>query len=305
MASFAEFKKKQEELNSAVKKMAEKPTRSYQDDRVWQFTKDGSGNANATIRFLPQQDPSKSPVILTYRHAFQETGRWFIDECPVTVGEKCPVCEQSAGLWSSDEDTARKYWRNKVYISNILVVDDEANAENNGKVFIWKFGKKVYDKIMDVVQPEDEDEDPINVFDFDEGVNFKLKITQVSGFNNYDKSKFMTKQSAIEDQEEVFDCLYDLNEFQDKERFKTYDELLEKFSNVTGANTPVQEKQSKPQQQEEKHQSFEFKEEEEKNENDDADEEEIDFDKLLEDDDDDDGKDKKESEFDPDDEIPF
>jgi hypothetical protein len=290
MSSFAEFKKKQAELSDAVKNMAKKPNKSYQDERFWRFTKDASGNANATIRFLPQQDPSKSPVLLTYKHGFQEEGRWFIEECPVTIGEKCPVCEQSSTLWATDEETARKYWRNKQYIANILVIDDEGNPENNGKTFLFQFGKIVYDKIMEVVQPEDEDEEPINVFDFDEGANFKLKIVQKAGFNNYDKSKFLSKTSALENQEEIFDSLVDLDEFVDPEKFKSYDEILKKFSNVVNYTAPVQkqsasdEGKSSENADKETPKKFEFHEDDVLEDNEEGDE--IDFDSLLSDDED-------------------
>jgi len=243
---FSDFKKKQSELTSAIEKMAASPAKkNYEDERFWSFTKDSAGNANATIRFLPQQDLSKSPIVLTFRHGFQSAGRWFIEDCPHTVGEKCPVCEQSTAIWNEDEDTARKYWRAKTYIANILVVDDEANPENNGKVFLWKFGKQLYDIILETLAPEDEDEEGVNVFDFDEGLNFKLKVVQKSGYNNYQKSKFVMSKTAIDEdiQEQVFNSIHDLDEFLDKDKFKTYDEMLQKFTSVIGAKpvAPIQE----------------------------------------------------------------
>ena len=143
---FKAFKKQQAALKDSVAKLAQKPTNNYADDRFWNLTKDTAGNANATIRFLPQQDPSKAPIVLTFRHAFQTEGRWFIEECPHTIGEKCPVCEYSSSLWDSNEDEARKHWRAKGYIANVLIVDDPANPENNGQVKLFKFGKKIYDK---------------------------------------------------------------------------------------------------------------------------------------------------------------
>jgi hypothetical protein len=282
--NFKDFKAKQGELTDAIKKMAEKPKTNYTDEREWKFIKDGSGNANATLRFLPQQDLSKSPVLLTFRHAFQNEGRWFIEECPHTIGEKCPVCETSSGMWNSDEDTARQYWRNKVYVANILVVDDEGEPENNGKVFLWKFGKQIYDIIMEAVQPEDEDEEGVNVFDFDKGANFKFKCIQKGGFNNYQKSKFQTKCSAIKEaeQEAVFNAIIDTDEFKAESLFKTYDEILKKFSGVIGINSsPMAEKSAQPAKEEKP--QFDLKEPEDTSAEDD---EEFDFDSLLDDDDD-------------------
>ena len=290
--NFKEFKKQQASLKDSVAKLAQKPANNYADDRFWALVKDAAGNANATIRFLPQADPAKAPVVLTYRHAFQKEGRWFIEECPVTVGDKCPVCEHSSVMYQAkNDDEGRLHWRAKSYIANILVVDDPQFPENNGKVFMFKFGKKLYDMIMEMVAPEDEDETGQNVFDFDEGLNFKLKLVQKSGFNNYDKSKFVNKASAIADadQEAVYEAIHDMDEFFDKTRFKSYDELVTKLAGSTTAGSvpSIQDELDKNKKAlDEKKASVTPVEDDEVDEDEDDDAEEIDFDALLADDDD-------------------
>ncbi len=227
---------------------------------------------------------------MTFYHSAQPEGRWFIEDCPHTIGEKCPICEYSSALWTSDEKTARAFWRKKGYIANILVVQDEANPENEGKVFLFKFGKSIYDMIMAAVAPEDEDDESLNVFDFDEGYDFKLKLVQKAGYNNYDKSKFAMKPSEIaggdvKAQEEIFNSIHDLSEFGDPERFKSYDELAKKLASVTSGNVPAPQnlekeiaKEIDKSQVKEQETENDFEEEED----------DFDFDKLLGDDSDDD-----------------
>ncbi len=240
--NFKSFKKNQNKLKDSLNKLAQQPANSYADERFWNVTKDTTGNGSAIIRFLPQKDPDNSPILLTFRHAFQKEGRWFIEECPVTIGEKCPVCEYSSSIWNSNEKEARKHWRTKSYIANIIVVKDEANPDFEGNVFMFKFGKKIYDMIMNRVAPEDDDGDEgVNVFDFDEGLDFRLKLGQVSGYNNYDKSSFSFKSSAVADgkikaQEEIYNKIYSLDEFIDPEKFKSYDDLLKKLTGSNAAN---------------------------------------------------------------------
>jgi len=286
---FRKFKKNQTKMKEALTKLAATPSNSYQDDRFWGLKKDTVGNANATIRFLPLKDPAKSPLLLTFRHAFQTEGKWFIEECPVTIGKKCPVCEYSASIWNSDEKKARAHWRTKTYIGNILVVTDEANPENEGKVFLYKFGKSIHDIIMERVAPEDDDEEGLNVFDFDEGANFKLKLVQKGDYNNYEKSKFVITPSAIADgdikkQEAIFDKIYDLDEFTKEERFKTYDELAAKLYK-TSTSVKVKPIQEEIEEAKTVKKVKEIKAE--PDEEDDSDADDIDFEALLNSDDDD------------------
>ncbi len=297
--NFKDFKKNQSNIKDSIKKLIKPANNSYADDRFWSITKDTTGNGSATIRFLPQKDPSESPIVLTFRHAFQNKGKWFIEECPYTIGGKCPVCEHSSAIWNSNEDEARKFWRTKSYIANILVIKDPANPENDGKVFMFKFGKKIYDMVMNRIAPdidEGEEEESINVFDFDEGLDFKMKLCQVSGYNNYDKSSFAFKTSAVgngeaKKQEAIYNIIYELKEFMDESRFKTYDQLLTKLTNSQSAQTVpsiqsefVDEVTKKPTMEEKKEKivkKFDADTEEEGTE-----EEDIDFDSLLADDDD-------------------
>jgi hypothetical protein len=242
--NFKDFKKNAKSLSDTVTKMSAKT--SYKDERFWTIAKDAAGNGNATFRFLPQKDLEKSPIVLTFRHGFQSAGRWFIEDCPVTIKEKCPICEHSSSIWSSNEKEARKYWRKKSYIANILMVDDPANPENNGKVFLFKFGKSIYDIIMETVAPEDDDEQGVNIFDFDEGLNFKLKLVQKGEYNNYDKSKFLNTPCEVADgdedaQEKIYNSIIPFDEFTAKDKFKSYNELVNKFSKfVQGYKSPIE-----------------------------------------------------------------
>lgn len=235
---FKEFKNNQKKLSEAINKMKNQGNQnSYVDERFWNGNKDSSGNGVATIRFLPQKNFDASPIILTYRHGFQLNGKWFIEPCPVTIGEKCPVCEHSQSIWSSNENLARDLWRKKTYIANILVIEDPANPENNGTVKLFKFGKGLYDNIMSIVAPEDEDEEGVNVFDFDEGLNFKWKLVQKGGYNNYDKSKFIMNPNSIGNgdesiQEQIYNKIFDFEEFVNPKGYKSYDDLLKKFREV-------------------------------------------------------------------------
>ena len=284
---FKKFKKSQKKLKEAITKLAQTPANSYADERFWNLTKDSVGNANAIIRFCPQQDPDEAPILLTFRHGFQIQGKWFIEECPNTIGEKCPVCEHSSAIWNSNEKEARKFWRAKSYIGNILVIKDETNPENEGKVFLYKFGKTIYDKIMDRCAPEDVDEEGVNIFDFDEGLDFKLKMIQKGGYNNYDKSAFLFKSSAISDgdekkQEKVFKSIIELKEFIDPERFKSYDALLKKLTSFTSAKLvpSIDAEMKKEVKKEEKKEAESFDSSDEDIEDSDADDD-IDFDALL------------------------
>lgn len=241
--SLKEFKALKSKINESLQKLVEtdtvKKAESPVDDRIFGVTKDASGNASATIRFLPQKDPSKSPIVRTFRHSLEQKGRWFIEECPVTVGKKCPVCEYSSSIWGDDEDTARKFWRKKTYIANVLIVDDPAKPENNGRVMLFKFGQQIYDMIMKVVNCEDESE-RLNIFDFDEGYNLKLNCIQLSGYNNYDrKSAFSLKPSAVAggnetEQEKIYNQIHDLSEFLDPKLYKEYVEIEEKLNRYLG-----------------------------------------------------------------------
>ena len=202
------------------------------DERFWKPELDKSGNGYAVIRFLPAPDKEDLPWAKVYSHAFQGPGGWYIENSLTTVNKKDPVGEVNRKLWNSgidsDKDIARKQKRKLSYYTNIYVVRDPAHPENEGKVFLYKFGKKIYDKITAAMQPEFEDETPINPFDLWEGANFKLKICKVAGFWNYDKSEF-DSVSALDSDDAKLEAIWkeenSLTAFTNEDQFKTYEEL--------------------------------------------------------------------------------
>ena len=214
--------------------------KSYVHERLWKPELDKSGTGQAVIRFLPAPDGEELPWVKVWKHAFQgSTGKWYIENSLTTIGKNDPVSEHNTSLWNtgleSDKETARKQKRKLEYYSNIYVVSDPKHPENEGKVFLFRYGKKIFDKIMASMQPEFEDETPINPFDFWEGANFKLKIRKVDGFWNYDKSEF-DSVTALADSDEKLDGIwkkqYSLQEFLAPTNFKSYDELKKRLDDV-------------------------------------------------------------------------
>lgn len=229
----------QEKVKESEKKTFEK------DPRLYIPKKNKDGSFKALIRFLPQKDLSKVPYVELYSHNFSVKDKWYINDCPTTIkGSKCPVCESNKELWDSDEDTVRKRSRKLRVYSNILVIKDPQCPENEGKVFIYGYGVKIFNKIKAAMFPTEESgEDPIRVFDFYEGVNFKLNIKNVkvgkSFQPNYDDSSFSDTITEVADGDDeaiemIHNECFDLSEFNDPKRFKTYGELLERFNQVTG-----------------------------------------------------------------------
>jgi len=211
----------------------------YQDDRLWKPELDKTGNGYAVIRFLPAVEGEDLPWQRIWSHAFQDKGGWYIENSLTTLGQKDPVSEENTRLWNtgldSDKEIARKRKRKLSYYSNILVVSDPKHPENEGKVFLFKFGKKIFDKITEAMQPAFDDEKPINPFDFWKGANFKLKIRKVDGYWNYDKSEFEGVSTLAESDDkikEIWSKQYALKPFLDPSNFKTYDELKEKLNRV-------------------------------------------------------------------------
>lgn len=243
--SFSDLKK-QSKLGSLTQKLVKEVEKSSAgtgvDDRIWKPQLDKSGNGYAVIRFLPAPDGEDLPWAKVYNHAFQGPGGWLIDSCLTSIGGKCPVCESNSELWNSgsdaNKDLARTRKRKLSYYSNIYVVKDPSSPENEGKLFLFKYGKKIFDKIMAAMQPEFEDETPINPFDFWEGADFKLKIKKVAGYWNYDSSEFTSPSPLLEGDDESLESLwkkqYSLNEFVNPENFKSYDELKKRLDYVLG-----------------------------------------------------------------------
>jgi len=221
---------------------------SYADDRFWKPTRDKAGNGYAVVRFLPAREGEDLPWVRYWDHGFKgPTGLWYIENSLTSVGQDDPVSEMNSVLWNSgrDEDKAiaRERKRRLHYVSNVLVVSDPSNPENEGKVFLYKFGKKIFDKIMESMQPAFEDEEPINPYDFWEGAEFKIKIRKVEGWVNYDKSEFSSQSALYSGDEsrleEVYNKLYSLQDFLDPKNYKSYDELKSKMNKVLGIDAGV------------------------------------------------------------------
>tara|TARA_R100000149_G_C5872471_1_gene136334 strand:+ start:1070 stop:1936 length:867 start_codon:yes stop_codon:yes gene_type:complete len=244
MSDFSDFKRKSrsnlDDLSKKIQETSEK--KSYKDDRFWRPELDKASNGYAVIRFLPAPPNEELPWAKLYSHGFQGKGGWFIENSRTTLGEKDPVSEMNSELWNSgieaDKDIARARKRKLQYISNILVISDPANPQNEGKIFLYKFGKKIFDKIQEAMEPEFADEEKVNPFDFWGGANFKLKVRKISGFINYDKSEFDSPSELFDGDdvqlEELWKKQYSLTAFTDPSNFKSYDELKQRLMEVVG-----------------------------------------------------------------------
>ena len=243
--SFASLKKQSNlgSLTAKLVKEVEKVNNSSSggDERLWKPELDKSGNGFAVIRFLPAPDKEEIPWAKLYTHAFQGPGGWYIENSLTTVGGKDPVSDYNRELWNSgnesDKDTVRKQKRKLSYYSNIYVVKDPTNPQNEGKVFLFKYGKKIFDKVMEAMQPEFEDETAINPFDFWQGANFKLKIKKVAGFWNYDSSEFASVAPLLTDDdalEAVWKKEYSLTSITAADQFKSYEDLEKRLKYVLG-----------------------------------------------------------------------
>ena len=234
-------------LDAAQKENAPQEKKSYVDERLWRPQLDKSGNGYAVIRFLPPCDGENLPWAKLWSHAFQgPTGQWYIENSLTTLSQKDPVSEHNTRLWNSgvesDKEIARKQKRKLQYYSNIYVVSDTKNPANEGKVFLYRFGKKIFDKLMEAMQPAFEDETPLNPFDFWTGANFKLKIRKVDGYWNYDKSEFdnvSTLSDNDDELEKIYKSQYSLDEFTAPTNFKSYDELKTRLDMVLSGTVAV------------------------------------------------------------------
>ena len=234
-------------LGAVQSENAPQEKKSYVDDRIWKPVMDKTGNGFAIIRFLPAPKGEELPWAKLWSHAFQgPTGQWYIENSLTTIGQNDPVSEHNSALWNSgvesDKEIARKQKRKLQYYSNIYVVKDSANPENEGKVFLYRYGKKIFDKIMETMQPAFEDESPINPFDFWEGAKFKLKLRKVDGYWNYDKSEFEAPSALFDDDdklEELWGKEHSLTAFTENTNFKSYDELKKRLDVVLSGVTTV------------------------------------------------------------------
>lgn len=242
--SFANLKKSsQSSMKALAEKLGQEKTGGQYgpDARFWTPEIDKAGNGYAVIRFLPAPDGHDMPYTKVYSHGFKnDGGRWFIENCPTTIGDKCPVCDANNILWETGEkekqEVVRKRKRQMQYIANIFVVSDAKHPENEGKVFLYKFGKKIFEKITQAIEPEFEDEKATNPFDLWKGANFKLKIRNFEGFRNYDKSEFEDPSALLDGDDAALEKLwkseYALTEFTGKDQYKSYDALKAKFDQV-------------------------------------------------------------------------
>ena len=250
MSSFANLKRSRndfEKLTKAIEQTTQSNSEagSKEDTRFWQPEVDKAGNGMAVIRFLPApaaDGDDALPWVRVFSHGFQGPGGWFIDNCLTTLNEKCPVCEHNNTLWNSgieaNKDIARKQKRKLSYIANILVVSDPANKSNEGQIRLFKFGKKIFDKITEAMNPEFADEKAINPFDMWEGANFKLKIRNVEGYRNYDKSEFADQSALFDGDDEKLEDLwkreFGIKEFSEKKQFKSFEQLKTRLDKVLG-----------------------------------------------------------------------
>ena len=241
---FASLKKNRnkslEKLNAQLEKISTKSYSDPNEGKFWKPTRDKAGNGFAVIRFLPAAPGEEMPFVRVWDHGFQgPTGLWYIENSLTTLGQDDPVSEFNSKLWNSgvesDKDQARKQKRRLKYVSNIYVLKDPANPENEGKVFLYAFGKKIFDKLNDLMNPTFEDEEPVNPFDLWEGANFRLKIRQFEGYPNYDKSEFDAPEPLFDDDdkmEQVWKTQHSLQELLDPKNFKSYAELKTKLYRV-------------------------------------------------------------------------
>ncbi len=243
--------KKQSSLGSLTQKLVKEVEKMNNtggggDDRLWKPEVDKTGNGYAVIRFLPAPEGEDIPWAKLYSHAFQGPGGWYIENSLTTTGGKDPVSEHNRELWNSgnesDKDVVRKQKRKLSFYSNIYVVKDPTNPQNEGRVFLYKYGKKIHDKILEAMQPEFEDETPINPFDFWQGANFKLKIVKKDGYWNYDKSEFDASAPLLEDDdalEALWKKQYSLSAVTASDQFKSYEDLKKRLDYVLGAKPPT------------------------------------------------------------------
>ena len=245
--------KKQSKLGSLTAKLVKEVEKMNNngasgDERTWKLDVDKSGNGYAVIRFLPAPEGEDLPFVKLYSHAFQGPGGWYIENSLTSLGQKDPVSEYNTQLWNNGTDagkeTARKQKRKLTYMSNIYVVKDPTNPENEGKVFLFKYGKKIFDKLTAAMQPEFEDEEAIDPFDFWQGANFKLKAKNVAGYRNYDSSEFAAVTPLLDDDdalEGLWKKQYSLAEIVAADQFKSYEDLKKRLEYVLGSKRPAQD----------------------------------------------------------------
>ena len=264
MSNFANMKKSSgnlDKLTKAIEALNASSDGKSDKDNFWKPEVDKAGNGMATIRFLPApavDGDDGLPWIKIYSHGFQGPGGWLIDNCLTTKNQQCPVCEHNSRLWNSgieaNKEIVRKQKRKLNYVANVYIVSDPKHPENEGKVKLYRFGAKIFEKITEAMNPQFEDETAINPFDLWKGANFKLKITKVAGYQNYDKSEFMSPSALLDNDEElekIWKSEHSLSEMTSDKEFKSYDDLKSRLDKVLGsadapAKTTVEQMRSAP-----------------------------------------------------------
>ena len=250
--SLSDLRKARGSFDNLMKEVEkiDSPQNNYKKDdgNEWKLSVDSAGNGYAVLRFLPAPKGEELPWVRMFNHGFQgPTGKWYIENSLTTLNQQDPVSELNSELWNSgtdaNKDLARKQKRRLSYYANVLVVKDSANPQNEGQVMLYKFGKKIFDKLKDVMQPQFEDESPVNPFDFWEGVNFKLKARQVDGYRNYDKSEFESTPTPVAETDEEIEAIWgkqhSLAEIVSPDNFKSYDDLKQKLNMVLAGGAKV------------------------------------------------------------------
>lgn len=253
--SFAALKSNRTDLSKLVEQAQQaaggQTQRQSDDPRFWQPTRDKAGNGYAVIRFLPGDAEAATPWVRYWDHAFKgPTGQWYIEKSLTSIGQQDPLSELNSQMWNSgveaDKATVRQRKRNLRYVANVLIISDPAAPENEGQIKLYRFGKKIFDKIMDSMQPQFPDEKPVNPFDMWEGADFTVKIRKVEGYPNYDASTFKSPSAIGEDahMEELYSKQHEMAEFIDPKNYKTYDELKSRLATVLGEQAPRTQKQA-------------------------------------------------------------
>ena len=244
--SFSNLKRNRTDLSSLVQKATESNGSTQggsKDDRFWYPQRDKAGNGYAVVRFLPGMAEASTPWVRYWDHAFKgPTGQWYIEKSLTSIGIQDPIAELNSKMWNSgieaDKAIVRARKRNLRYVANVLVISDPSAPENEGQVKLYRFGKKIFDKIMDAMQPKFPDESPVNPFDMWEGADFVLKVRTVEGYPNYDTSAFKTPAALFGGDEgkleEVYNKQFDLSEWTDPKNYKSYDDLKTRLALVLG-----------------------------------------------------------------------
>ena len=252
--SFAELKTRRTDLSAMVQAATggEQKSDNRNDERLWQPSRDKAGNGYAVIRFLPGSADAPTPWVRYWDHFFKgPTGQWYVEKSLTSISMPDPLAEANSRLWNEDgsdeaKSTVRERKRNLRYMANILVLSDPSNPENEGQVKLYRFGKKIFDKIMDQMQPQFPDESPINPFDMWKGADFTVKIRKVEGYINYDASAFKSPSAMAgtdDDLEVIYNKQHDMSEWTDPKNYKSYDELKSRLAIVLGESSPSTRKQ--------------------------------------------------------------